>query len=178
MNTDGKRLLLNGLSTILALHICRKVYNEEMEWAEFEPDWTPVLVHDITEDIELPVVEFNDPDADLYYAYCVQVHDTESNKFKASTLLDLAQVAFRYRQKAPNGTWEETTQVLKSVYGQNKSTFVWRMVVVAQIIPHAVLHHYLPPSTFCLFQGPRLRSAPRRLTSRRRGLNSTSFGLL
>ena len=74
--------------------------------------------------------EFPDPDPDLYYAYCVQIHDVDSNKYKPSTLFDLAQVALRYRQKATNGTWEATQQVLKTVYGPNKTTFVWRMVTV------------------------------------------------
>jgi len=140
LGSDGLRVLLNGLSTILALLICRKIYREEEEWTEFEPDWTPALAKALTEGVQdLPKMQFADADADVYYAYNVQIHDVDSNKYKPSSMLNLVEVARRFQKKAPGGTWDATQQALLKFYGPHKKMLVWRMVTAAQILPQKIL---------------------------------------
>ena len=40
--------------------------------------------------------------------------------------------------KVPGGDWGQTQTKLEEVYGRAKRTFCWRMVVLAQTIPHVV----------------------------------------
>lgn len=143
--TDGNLMLLDGKHTFHALRRVADMF-AKAEAAEGDessgpsgPIWTPLLVKAITEGVEVDYVEFKEDDDDLRAAYCAQMHDEATNRYKVTALKDLVAVATRYQKRAPGGSWDWVRDQLLAIYGSQRRTFVHRMLVAAQILPAAVL---------------------------------------
>lgn len=63
---------------------------------------------------------------DIGYAWAAGIHDVESNRYKATSLKDLVEVANRYRKKAPGGSWKAVQDMLEQVYGAKRRMFIYR----------------------------------------------------
>ena len=144
--SDGNAMLLDGKHTIAALQRVSTMY-KAVTAAESESEGvgddtlhlTSLLVTAITEGVEVDIVEFTDDDCDLRVAYCAAAHDEATNKYKATSIKDLVDVAVRYRNRATGGSWEVAREQLLKVYGPSRRTFVHRMLVAAQTLSPAVL---------------------------------------
>ena len=137
MASDGRQRLSDGKNTMTALTRVKSIYSSEEQRAQHE--WTQSLVTALTEGVRVTVLEYPEDDMDLVLAYNVLVHDVETNKYKATNLRDMADVAERFRKRTPGGDWSKTLDALVKVYGKGKKTFCWRMVLVCQTIAPAVL---------------------------------------
>ena len=131
---DGLVALCDGKHTFAALRIVQAMYENE---ATGDIKWSQPLVRAITIGVNTSVVEFKEPEEML--AFCVAAHDIDSNKFKATSIKNLVEVARKYQLKIPGGDWKKTQQALQAVYGSGKRTFVYRMMQCAMGLPDAVL---------------------------------------
>jgi hypothetical protein len=117
IDAQGARLLCDGKHTIAAL----KELGAELAANEaLAETWTNALVAAIRTGASVIVVEFEDDDPDVVLAFNSLAHDLDSNKYKATSLKDLVDVAKRYKARTPSGEWCRVQKVLMSLYGENK----------------------------------------------------------
>ena len=78
-------------------------------------------------------------DEDHAQIHNVAAHDAENNKFQATPMRYLCEVAWKRQKKVAGGDWKITQKELEEVYGSNKRTWVYRMVRAAQCLSEATL---------------------------------------
>ena len=137
LGLDGPRRLLDGKHVFQALKNVKKIYEDEEERSKYE--WTARIISTMESGVEVSVQEFDEDDDDLAMAWCVAIHDADSNKYRSSSLLDYVSIAERFNKKVPGGDWAATLQKLVEVYGKGKRTLAWRMVKVATTVSRTVL---------------------------------------
>ncbi|CAK0910476.1 unnamed protein product, partial [Prorocentrum cordatum] len=134
--SDGRQLLSDGKSTILAMTAVKAIHASG-EGANYE--WSGALLDAFENGIKVSVLEYPEDDHDLVVAHNALTHDTDSNRYRSTTVKDMADVANRFRNKVPGGDWNAAQESLLQVYGKSKRAFVWRMVCVAQTMKPPVL---------------------------------------
>lgn len=135
---DGHFKLADGKQTFTALRELKAKFDALGAEERDSLGWSSALLHAITEGVDVAVIEFPEWDEDVTFAWAVAAHDTESNKYKATTLQDLVGVANRYRKRVAGGSWQGTQALLETVYG-NRRMFIYRMVRAAQALSPATL---------------------------------------
>ena len=151
MSRDGLRRLADGKHTVAALQELQAQYRQALaastkrtdgqESDDDEVIYTQPLLDVLERGLVVTVLEFKEWDEDVTVAWAVSIHDTDVNKFKASSLKDFVSVAHRYKQKVPGGGWKATQAMLEKVYGNTGRgrTLVWRMCTTARNVPAPVL---------------------------------------
>ena len=130
--------LADGKHTFQALSDIKKHYDSLAENQRECQGYTHHLIQALTVGVDVSVLEFEEWDDDVTLAWAVTIHDTESNKYKPTSLKDMVSVATRYKSKVPGGSWSGTQALLESVYGKSRRMFVFRMVKAAQSVSPCV----------------------------------------
>jgi hypothetical protein len=117
IDAQGARLLCDGKHTIAAL---KELGAELAANDSLAETWTNALVAAIRTGVPVMVVEFADDDPDVVLAFNSLAHDLDSNRYKATSLKDLVDVAKRYKARTPSGEWTRVQKVLVALYGENK----------------------------------------------------------
>ena len=141
MCQDGLLKLADGKHTVRALQELKEALeaNNALEASGNGIEYSEALMSVLTDGLPVTVLEFSDWDEDVSFAWAAGVHDTDSNKFKASSLKDLVDVVHRYQKRVPGGKFKETQDLLEQVYGTSRRMFVYRMVTAAKSMSPAVL---------------------------------------
>ena len=126
LDAQGARLLCDGKHTVAAL---KQLGAELLADEALAQTWSHALVAAITRGVPVSVVEFRDDDPDVVLAYNVAAHDVDSNRYKPTSLKDLADVAKRFKARTPGGDWAKVTHALETLYGRSKRSSA------AQILP-------------------------------------------
>lgn len=139
-STDGRLLLNNGKSTVAAL---KKLYaewaaaaedqKEAMEWAAGR------LLKVFNDGMRVDVVEYPEDDPVLVVAWNGLAHDTDSNRYRPTTIHMKIQIVNAQRRKVAGGDWDEARKSLLKIYGASKRTTVGRWVAAAKNLDQAVL---------------------------------------
>ena len=96
---DGRQRLVDGKSTFAALAKVHEMFVDAEKCEAYE--WSQELITAMDTRVDVIAAEFTDDSADMLMAYCVGVHDIESNKYKATSLNNLVEVAERFRAHTP-----------------------------------------------------------------------------
>ena len=164
LGPDGRRVIVDGKHTVAAIKECKRIY-DSAEGGEETHQWTANLLEEFQDGVSVRVLNFTNWDEDMVHAYCVSTHDADSNKWKQTSVKDMADVAKRAQKKVPGGCWKLVQKKLEGHYGggSTKRTFVWRMIYLAQTIPDHILlkihdmslpNAYIYENKFFVGQGP------------------------
>ena len=118
--SDGRQCLSDGKQTMCALAKVKQIYEDADQCEAHE--WTTPLVEALTNCGRVSVVEYPEDDLDLVVAYNVLVHDVDSNKYKSTSIQDMAAVAERFRAKAQLKKHLQRNQVAP----ESKRSVPWR----------------------------------------------------
>ena len=134
---DGRVQMADGKHTLTALVECKALWENDDENDKYE--WTTKLVECFEKGLSVSVLEFEDDDPDLVLAWATSSHDTESNKYRATSMKDLVKVALNWHAKTPGNSWADTQKKLETLFGKARRMFTYRMVTAAVTIPSEVL---------------------------------------
>ena len=137
MSMDGRRKIADGKHTIVALGELMTLWADENEHDNHV--WTEKLASVFEHGLQVSVLEFQDNDPDLVMAWATSTHDTESNKYQASSMRDLVKVAQTWHAKTAGNNWQETQRKLEGLFGKGRRMFIYRMITAAVTVPMEVL---------------------------------------
>ena len=134
--SDGKARLADGKHTFTAMSRIWAVFRENKGEVPDGQEWSPALVDALQTGVDVMIAEYEDEDHAQFHN--VAARDAENNKFQATPMRDLCEVAWKRQKKVAGGDWKTTQKELEEAYG-NKTTWVYRMVRAAQCLSEATL---------------------------------------
>jgi len=136
--SNGKIRLSDGKATFAALaEVQRMIAEDQKKPAEEQKAWSEKLLVALTSGVEVSAVEFTE--VEHVRVYNVLAHDTESNKYQATSIKSLVDTVILYQNKIPGGDWKKTQSTLEALYGASKRTFVYRMMQCAMCLTPKIL---------------------------------------
>ena len=135
LSSNGAPRLADGKATFAALAELKTEYKKHVEHASLEEDtYTETLIAAFVDGVDCSAIEFEDDDDCLVLAWATGMHDLESNKYKASSLKNIVDVAMKFRARQVGCSWAATQVALEGVYGAKRRMWVYRMVTAAQML--------------------------------------------
>jgi hypothetical protein len=130
-DTDGRKLIDDGVSTVLALRRCHAAYQANKETTPEGDVWPQSLMSIFSSGLHVRVVAYeDDDDREVREAWNTAKHDEESNTIRWSTLFQKMNTAVARFKKL--GDWSKVTSSLLEFYGPTKRTTVGRWVRAAK----------------------------------------------
>ena len=142
-DTDGRKLIDDGVSTVLALRRCHAAYQANKETTPEGDVWPQSLMSIFSSGLSVRVVAYeDDDDREVREAWNTAKHDEESNTIRWSTLYQKMNTAVARFKKL--GDWSKVTSSLLEFYGPSKRTTVGRWVRAAKGMNPKVLEEIKP----------------------------------
>jgi hypothetical protein len=128
---DGLRIVDDGLATVSALRQMLNAFRTNGELTPSGQEWPANIVKVLTEGLPCAVHQFEeDSDLDLREAWNAGKHDEECNRFKKTAVATFIDIASKAKKKG--GDWAVATKQLLSIYGEGRSSTVYRWVRAAK----------------------------------------------
>ncbi len=99
---------------------------------EFTQGWIGQYDSTTQQQVRVECVRFPEASHDLVQAWNALAHDSETNRFRATSILTKIKVVTDMRARVPGGEWQLVTKRLVEIYGANKKSLVYRWISAAR----------------------------------------------
>ena len=129
--SDGLLRISNGKSTIAALQQLQSEVNGLQQ--DSLPEWyVGQLQEDLTMGVRVDVVVFPDEDMAVVQAWGALTHDSDSNRYRATSLETKILLCQRLKSQVKGGSWDLVASHLTKIYGKSKRVTIGRWIAAAK----------------------------------------------